>query len=137
MGFKSYMDSAGRFITEAEAEMRVEDMKRMRLQLKERIARDKVQMEERERVLRGKAENSDGHRSRSAKLENVDDFEAQMEQAVQAEKQVKKKKKNKKAKEIEKGVVIIVDDDEEDEEVQVNVAAAIDTKDADIITAAQ
>eukprot|EP00562_Extubocellulus_spinifer_P019025 CAMPEP_0178595226 /NCGR_PEP_ID=MMETSP0697-20121206/30942_1 /TAXON_ID=265572 /ORGANISM="Extubocellulus spinifer, Strain CCMP396" /LENGTH=364 /DNA_ID=CAMNT_0020232605 /DNA_START=270 /DNA_END=1364 /DNA_ORIENTATION=- len=135
MGFKSYMDEAGTYITEAEANARVDDMRRMRLQLKERIARDKVQMDQRNRVLRGKAENNDEHRQRSAVLENVDDFEAQLEQVEKKEtKKRKKKKKRKMAKEIEKGVVIIVDEEDEEDD---DVVVAIDPKEADKIASSQ
>ena len=80
MGVKGYLDSMGLYITEAEANARVEDMRQMRLKLKQRLARDKRLMEERDRVLRGKKDNSEEHQTRERQLQNVDDFEAQMEQ---------------------------------------------------------
>jgi len=51
MGFKSYMDTFGKFITEQEAESRVEEMKRMRSDLLERIAFDKKINKQRQKVL--------------------------------------------------------------------------------------
>lgn len=52
MGFKSYMDSWGKFVTEEEAENRVADMERMRRDLVERIAFDKKLSERRQEMLR-------------------------------------------------------------------------------------
>jgi len=51
MGFKSYMDSFGKFITEQEAEERVEEMKMMRKELMDRIALDKKINEQRHKVF--------------------------------------------------------------------------------------
>ena len=105
MGVKGYLDSMGQYITEAEANARVEDMRQMRLQLKERLARDRRLMEERERVLRGKKENSEEHQTRERQLQNVDDFEAQMEQEqeVGSGDDRPKSKKSKKKKKISPG----------------------------------
>lgn len=45
MGFKTYMDFEGKFITEAEAERRVEDMADARLQLLEQLDRDRKEQD--------------------------------------------------------------------------------------------
>jgi len=60
MGFKSYMDSWGTFITEEEAEYRVADMERARRDLVERIAFDRKLDERRKQMLRDarKGDNS-------------------------------------------------------------------------------
>ena len=91
----------------------------MRLQLKQRLARDKRLMEERDRVLRGKKENSEEHQTRERQLQNVDDFEAQMEQepenaghGQQKNGKAKKKRKKKAQKASEEPVVVIIDEDE-------------------------
>lgn len=119
MGVKGYLDSMGLYITEAEANARVEDMRQMRLQLKQRLARDKRLMEERDRVLRGKKDNSEEHQTRERQLQNVDDFEAQMEQeqenagdGQQENIKAKKKRKKKAQKAPEEPVVVIIDEDE-------------------------
>ena len=119
MGVKGYLDSMGLYITEAEANARVEDMRQMRLKLKQRLARDKRLMEERDRVLRGKKENSEEHRTRERQLQNVDDFEAQMEQeqenagdGQQENRKAKKKRKKKAQKASEEPVVVIIEEDE-------------------------
>ena len=52
MGFKSYMDSWGKFVTETEAENRVAEMERMRRDLVERIAFDRKLDERRQQMLR-------------------------------------------------------------------------------------
>ena len=52
MGFKSYMDSNGKFITEQEAQFRVAEMERMRLELMDRIAWEKKMKERRDELLR-------------------------------------------------------------------------------------
>jgi len=52
MGFKSYMDSHGKFITEQEAQYRMAEMEKMRLQLMDRIAWEKKMKERREELLR-------------------------------------------------------------------------------------
>ena len=113
MGVKGYLDSMGQYITETEANTRVEDMRQMRLQLKQRLARDKRLMEERDRVLRGKKENSEEHQTRERQLQNVDDFEAQMEQepentgdGQQKNRKAKKKRKKKVQKASEEPVVL-------------------------------
>jgi len=125
MGVKGYLDSMGQYITEAEANERVEDMRQMRLQLKERLARDKRLMEERERVLRGKKENSMEHQTRERQLQNVDDFEAQMEQEQEnsgddqpKSKKPKKKKKKKVQKALEGPVIVIINEDEAEKLVE-------------------
>ena len=123
MGVKGYLDSMGQYITEAEANARVEDMRQMRLQLKERLARDKRLMEERERVLRGKKENSEEHQTRERQLENVDDFEAQMEQEQEVDSdddqpKSKKSKKKKKKKPSNEPAIVIVDEDEAEKLVE-------------------
>mmetsp|Transcript_20069 Transcript_20069/g.28253 ORF Transcript_20069/g.28253 Transcript_20069/m.28253 type:complete len:215 (-) Transcript_20069:1246-1890(-) len=51
MGFKTYMDSQGKYITQHEADMRVEDMRIMRQDLIARINRDKQIEEDRKAVL--------------------------------------------------------------------------------------
>ena len=119
MGVKGYLDSMGLYITEAEANARVEDMRQMRLKLKQRLARDKRLMEERDRVLRGKKDNSEEHQTRERQLQNVDDFEAQMEQeqenagdGQQENRKAKKKIKKKAQKASEEPVVVIIDEDE-------------------------
>jgi len=125
MGVKGYLDSMGQYITETEANARVEDMRQMRLQLKQRLARDKRLMEERDRVLRGKKENSEEHQTRERQLQNVDDFEAQMEQepenagdGQQKNRKAKKKRKKKVQKASEEPVVVIIDEDEADKLVE-------------------
>lgn len=52
MGFKTYMDSMGKFITQKEADIRVEEMKRMREDLLKRIAFDKKMKAKRDAMLR-------------------------------------------------------------------------------------
>lgn len=54
MGFKTYMDSTGRFITQAEADERVEEMKNMREDLLHRIEFDKQMKERRDIMLKRK-----------------------------------------------------------------------------------
>ena len=93
MGFKSYMDSAGKYITEHEAIMRVEEMQRMRANLKETIVRDKRRMDERDRVLRGSRDRTTEHVEREAALQDVDDFEAQIEKIQEKEEEKRKEKK--------------------------------------------
>lgn len=51
MGFKHYMDSSGKFITQEEADFRVSEMKRMRADLLERIEFDKKMKARREGIL--------------------------------------------------------------------------------------
>ena len=121
MGVKGYLDSMGQYITEAEANARVEDMRQMRLQLKERLARDRRLMEERERVLRGKKENSEEHQTRERQLHNVDDFEAQMEHEKEAgtvQPKSKKSKKKKKKKFSDEPAIVIIDEDEAEKVVE-------------------
>jgi len=86
MGFKSYMDSHGKFITETEAQMRVDEMQRMRENLIERLAFDKQMKEHRETLLRKAHE---------------DTLKEAMEQAEQvqeghSEKSTEKKRKKKR-----------------------------------------
>jgi hypothetical protein len=52
MGFKSYMDSHGKYITQYEADMRVEDMKLMRSDLLKRIEFDKKMSARRGQMLK-------------------------------------------------------------------------------------
>lgn len=52
MGFKSLMDSQGKFITQEEADARVEEMKRMRQELLESIEFDKQMKAKREDMLK-------------------------------------------------------------------------------------
>jgi hypothetical protein len=59
MGFKTYMDSHGKFITELEAQRRVEEMQRMREDLMARIALDKKIQERRREILRQAAKKDD------------------------------------------------------------------------------
>eukprot|EP00566_Odontella_aurita_P020775 CAMPEP_0113533268 /NCGR_PEP_ID=MMETSP0015_2-20120614/4507_1 /TAXON_ID=2838 /ORGANISM="Odontella" /LENGTH=370 /DNA_ID=CAMNT_0000432295 /DNA_START=215 /DNA_END=1327 /DNA_ORIENTATION=- /assembly_acc=CAM_ASM_000160 len=58
MGFKSYMDSNGKYITEYEAQRKVDEMHEMKDRLKAQLERDRAKMEERDRVLR-RAHGSD------------------------------------------------------------------------------
>ena len=51
MGFKTYMDNCGKFITQQEADTRVEEMKRMREDLLQRIAFDKQLKKRRDEML--------------------------------------------------------------------------------------
>uniref|UniRef100_A0A7S2EXZ1 HIG1 domain-containing protein n=1 Tax=Trieres chinensis TaxID=1514140 RepID=A0A7S2EXZ1_TRICV len=51
MGFKEYMNANGRFVSEAEAEGRVQEMVNMRTQLLEQLNADRQRMVEREKVL--------------------------------------------------------------------------------------
>lgn len=52
MGFKTYMDSHGKYITQYEADQRVEDMKRMRADLLRRIEFDKQISARRDQMLK-------------------------------------------------------------------------------------
>lgn len=54
MGFKTYMDSTGKFITQAEADQRVEEMRQMREELLKRIEHEKHLKEKRDAMLRKK-----------------------------------------------------------------------------------
>lgn len=56
MGFKSYMDSHGKYITQHEADTRVEDMKGMRADLLQRIDFDKKMNARREQMLKQEKE---------------------------------------------------------------------------------
>ena len=58
MGFKSYMDSTGKFITQAEADNRVNEMKEMREELLKRIAFEKKLKEQRDSILLKKKQES-------------------------------------------------------------------------------
>lgn len=58
MGFKQYMDQNGKFITELEADVRVEEMRRVRAELLQRMERDKKRNEERDAMLK-KAHDED------------------------------------------------------------------------------
>ena len=58
MGFKSYMDSTGKFITQAEADNRVNEMKEMREELLKRIAFEKKLKEQRDAILLKKKQES-------------------------------------------------------------------------------
>ncbi len=55
MGFKTYMDNTGKFITQKEADIRVEEMKRMREDLLKRIAFEKQMKAKRDAMLRKSA----------------------------------------------------------------------------------
>jgi len=57
MGFKNYMDKNGKFITEAEAEFRVMEMKKMRTDLLEKLAYEKRIKEYRNTQLRKAKKN--------------------------------------------------------------------------------
>lgn len=57
MGFKSYMDNTGKFITQDEADNRVEEMKLMREELLRRIEFDKKMKEQRDAILKKKGNN--------------------------------------------------------------------------------
>ncbi len=52
MGFKSHMDSMGKFITQSEADHRVEEMKAMREDLLRRIEFEKKMKKRRDAMLR-------------------------------------------------------------------------------------
>lgn len=52
MGFKSYMDNSGKYITQTEADYRVAEMERMREDLMKRIEFDKKLKERRDAMLR-------------------------------------------------------------------------------------
>ncbi len=54
MGFKSYMDNSGKFISQAEADNRVEEMKQMREELLRRIEFDKKIKEQRDAIFKKK-----------------------------------------------------------------------------------
>lgn len=51
MGFKEYMDQNGKFITEAEAQSRVEEMHRIRTELMSRLQYERERQEDTKRVL--------------------------------------------------------------------------------------
>lgn len=71
MGFKSYMDSWGRFVTEEEAEYRVAEMERMRRDLVERIAFDRKLDERRQQMLRSARKGGGDGGGDSKKLKKV------------------------------------------------------------------
>lgn len=52
MGFKEYMDKYGKFITQADADMRVVQMQRMRKDLMDRLEHDKKMKKYREEMIR-------------------------------------------------------------------------------------
>ena len=58
MGFKTYMDNSGKYITQLEADYRVEEMKEMRADLLKRIAFDKKVRQRRDDMLSGKINSS-------------------------------------------------------------------------------
>mmetsp|Transcript_14408 Transcript_14408/g.22228 ORF Transcript_14408/g.22228 Transcript_14408/m.22228 type:complete len:268 (-) Transcript_14408:532-1335(-) len=51
VGFKSYMDANGKFVTEADAIRDIEDIKRMEFELTERLARERVMQRKMNEVL--------------------------------------------------------------------------------------
>lgn len=67
MGFKTHMDSQGKFITQNEADLRVEEMKRMRADLLRRIDFDKKMQSRRKNMLKQTQE----HAERQLKREGV------------------------------------------------------------------
>lgn len=69
MGFKTYMDSHGKYITQYEADARVEDMKRMRVDLLNRIEMDKKINAKREAMLNHKKMDT---KSKTITVNNVD-----------------------------------------------------------------
>lgn len=83
MGFKEYMDRHGKFITQAEADARVEDMKQVRLALLERLE------QQREQELAYKREIQQAHD------EDIKDNLQQQEGHSTTKKKKKGKKKNK------------------------------------------
>jgi hypothetical protein len=52
MGFKTYMDNSGKYITEAEAEFRVQEMNMMRQDLLEKLAREKEMKKKRDQIFK-------------------------------------------------------------------------------------
>lgn len=83
MGFKSYMDSNGQFITEFEAERKVDEMHIMKERLMEQLKRDRSKMEERERVL-SRAHGDDlkrlGHKAKTKDLSQYGVMEEDLEE---------------------------------------------------------
>lgn len=67
MGFKSLMDANGKFITQEEADARVEEMKRMRQELVEQIEFDKQLKVRREEMLK----HNDLHHGKSEQLKTT------------------------------------------------------------------
>lgn len=52
MGFKTWMDSTGKYITQKNADLRVKEMKEMRAELLRRIEFDKQLNERRKKMLK-------------------------------------------------------------------------------------
>jgi hypothetical protein len=71
MGFKTYMDSMGKYISQKEADVRVEEMKEMRASMLKRIEFDKM-MAERRRKMMNNEKSTDVGRKTSVKSEKVD-----------------------------------------------------------------
>ena len=71
MGFKTYMDSMGKFISQKEADVRVEEMKEMRASMLKRIEFDKM-MAERRRKMMNNEKSTHVARKTSAKSAKVD-----------------------------------------------------------------
>ena len=70
MGFKSYMDSWGKFVTEVEAENRVVEMEQMRRDLIERIAFNRNLDERRQQMLRSSHKSSTNGAQKAKKETN-------------------------------------------------------------------
>ena len=71
MGFKTYMDSMGKFISQKEADVRVEEMKEMRASMLKRIEFDKM-MAERRRKMMNNEKSTHVARKTSGKSAKVD-----------------------------------------------------------------
>ena len=85
MGYKEYMDTYGKFITQAEADQRVYQMQRMRQDLMARLEHDKQVKVHRDKLLK-KAQVK-----RDEKYKNLDEKE---------QKKLKRKEMRKKMKEV-------------------------------------
>ena len=85
MGYKEYMDTYGKFITQAEADQRVYQMQRMRQDLMARLEHDKQVKVHRDKLLK-KAQLK-----RDEKYKNLDEKE---------QKKLKRKEMKKKMKEV-------------------------------------
>ncbi|GFH48786.1 hypothetical protein CTEN210_05262 [Chaetoceros tenuissimus] len=80
MGFKSYMDSQGKYITQHEADIRVQDMKRMRQDLLQRIEFDKKMNLRREAMLKHEKEKIENE----LQSENPTDIKSARDQKVRS-----------------------------------------------------
>lgn len=80
MGFKTYMDSHGKYITQREADLRVEDMKKMRADLLRRIEFDKQVSARRDQMLKHEKISKDEEEDESSSSSSDGDDEVKKEE---------------------------------------------------------